>query len=61
MRKIKKILTIGFTGFLIFCNMTFSACSVNKYQISQEEYEKAFTSEKLSNVTISTVGYENVH
>ena len=61
MRSIRKILTIGLTGFLIFCNMTFSACSVNKYQISQEEYEKAFTSEKLSNVTISTVGYENVH
>ncbi|MBE7080756.1 MAG: hypothetical protein E7371_05925 [Clostridiales bacterium] len=61
MGNIRKILIIGLTGFLIFFNMTISACSVNKNQISQEEYEKAFTSEKLSNVTISTVGYENVH
>lgn len=61
MGNIRKIFIIGLTGFLIFFNMTISACSVNKNQISQEEYEKAFTSEKLSNVTISTVGYENVH
>ena len=61
MKKIKNVLTVGFTFFLMIANIYFSACSGDKYQVTQEEYEKAFVGETLSNVTISTVGFENVH
>ena len=49
----------------VFCTVgvcaNFAACSDEKYQVSQEEYEAAFTSEALSNVTICAVGGENIH
>ena len=31
--------------------LNFSACNDEKYQVSQEEYDQAFTKETLSNVT----------
>ena len=57
----KKINCLGLMCFLVLQSIIFSACSVNKYQVSQEEYEKAFASENLTNVTICTIGYENKH
>jgi hypothetical protein len=36
--------------------LNFSACNDEKYQVSKEEYEAAFTVEALQNVTISMVG-----
>ena len=61
MKMIKKLLTISLAFLLMLCSIVLSGCSDKKYQVSQEEYEKAFTSENLSNVTISAVGFENVH
>ncbi len=49
----KKSLT--FILCMIIC-INFSACFNEKYQVSQEEYEAAFTIEALSNVTISMTG-----
>ena len=51
MKKIKKLLTSGLAVLLMLCSIVFSGCSDKKYQVSQEEYEKAFTKEMLSNVT----------
>ena len=57
----KKIAIIFMVSIMAIGSIFLSGCSDKKYQVSQEEYEKAFTSEKLSNVTISAVGSENVH
>ena len=45
----------------MLCGIVLSGCSDKKYQVSQEEYDKAFTKETLSNVTfcISPLIYHN--
>ena len=51
MKNVKKLLTIGLAVLLMLCSIVLSGCSDKKYQVTQEEYEKAFTKETLSNVT----------
>lgn len=61
MKRIKKLLTISLAVLLMLCSIVLSGCSDKKYQVTQEEYEKAFTKETLSNVTfcVSPWLYDN--
>ena len=54
MKKLLAILLSAICAVGICLN--FSACNDEKYQVSQEEYEAAFTIESLQNVTISMTG-----
>ena len=59
MKKIKKLLIIGLVA--LFC-MSFSACNIEndeKYKVSQEEYEAAFSLDAFKNVTMSIVSQTN--
>ena len=53
----KKLLSILLSAICtVSVCLNFSACNDEKYQVSKEEYEVAFTVEALQNVTISMTG-----
>ena len=53
----KKLLSIVLSAICtVGVCLNFSACNDEKYQVSKEEYEAAFTVEALQNVTISMTG-----
>ena len=62
MKQITKLLTISLAVLFMFCmSISLVGCSDKKHQVSQEEYDKAFAKERLSNVTfcISPWLYDN--
>ncbi|MBO5046755.1 MAG: hypothetical protein J6C93_07825 [Clostridia bacterium] len=51
MKKTKRLSTIALTLVFLFCGIALFGCSAEKYQVAQEEYDRAFGEEALSNVT----------
>lgn len=58
----KKLANLLFVILFMFISINSSSCG-QKYRVSQEEYERAFNSESLSNVSISIIGpyWERYH